>query len=41
VKLDHESLLKAVEDFYKSGVETPMLGKEDIVKAVLGVLDGR
>jgi hypothetical protein len=41
VKLDHESLLEAVGDFYKSGVETPMLGKEDIVKAVLGVLDGR
>jgi hypothetical protein len=41
VKLDHDSILKAVDDFYKSGVETPMLEKEDIVKAVLGVLDGR
>lgn len=41
VKLDHDSILKAVDDFYKSGVETPMLEKEDIVKAILGVLDGR
>ena len=41
VKLDHDSVLKAVNDFYESGVETPMLGKEDIVNAVLGVSNGR
>ena len=40
VKLDHDSVMKAVEGFYTSGVETPMLGKEDIVKAVLGVASG-
>ena len=40
VRLDHDSVLKAVEGFYSFGVETPMLGKEDIVKAILGVLDG-
>jgi hypothetical protein len=40
VRLDHDSVLKAVEEFYGSGVETPMLGKEDIVKAVLGVSNG-
>jgi hypothetical protein len=37
VKLDHDSVQKAVDDFYRSGVETPMLGKEDIVNAILGV----
>ncbi len=40
VRLDRESVLKAVDGFYGSGVETPMLGKEDIVKAVLGVAGG-
>jgi lipoate-protein ligase A len=40
VKLDRDSVLKAVSAFYKSGVETPMLSKEDIVNAVLGVKDG-
>lgn len=40
VKLDRDSVLKAVDGFYRSGVETPMLGKEDIVNAVLGVSDG-
>lgn len=40
VRLDRDSVLRAVEEFYGSGVETPMLGKEDIVKAVLGVSNG-
>ena len=41
VRLDHDSVSSAVDDFYRSGVETPMLGREDLVKAVLGVADGR
>jgi lipoate---protein ligase len=40
VKLDQDSVSRAIDDFYKSGVETPMLGKEDMVKAVLGVVNG-
>lgn len=40
VRLDKESVSRAVNAFYESGVETPMLGKEDMVKAVLGVADG-
>jgi lipoate-protein ligase A len=39
IKLDRDSVLKAIDRFYSSGVETPMLGKEDIVNAVLGVLN--
>ncbi len=40
VKLDRESVMKVVSDFYKSGVETPMLSKDDIVNAILGVSNG-
>ncbi len=40
IKLGQESVAKAVDDFYDSGVETPMLGREDMVKAVLGVVNG-
>ena len=40
VKFDRESILKAVDEFYRSGIETLMLGREDITKAVLGVVNG-
>jgi lipoate-protein ligase A len=40
VKLDHASVTEAVDAFYSSGVATPMLGREDIVRAVLGVVSG-
>jgi hypothetical protein len=40
IRLDHDSVSRAVEEFYSSGIETPMLGKDDMVKAILGVADG-
>lgn len=40
IRLDADSVGRAVDDFYSSGVETPMLGKEDMVKAILGVSNG-
>lgn len=40
VRLEYDAVLNAVEKFYSSGAQTPMLGKEDIVKAVLGVVSG-
>ncbi|MDE1865563.1 MAG: lipoate--protein ligase family protein [Candidatus Micrarchaeota archaeon] len=40
VRLDQGSVSKAIDDFYSSGVETPMLGRDDMVKAVMGVSSG-
>ncbi len=35
--LEQKELDHAIEEFYLTGVETPLLSKEDFVKAVLGV----
>lgn len=37
VELDREMLQSTVNVFYMLGVETPMLAKEDLVEAILGV----
>lgn len=37
VELDRKLLKNAISTFYVLGVDTPMLAKDDLVKAVLGV----
>jgi hypothetical protein len=40
VRLSQDAVSKAVSDFYKSGVSTPMLSSNDIVNAILGAKNG-
>lgn len=35
-----ESVSKAVFEFYGTGVSTPMLGKEDMINAIIGAKSG-
>ena len=40
VPLIEQKVADAVSDFYNSGVITPMLGQEDMVKAIIGAKNG-
>ena len=35
-----QNVTEAVANFYKSGVITPMLGQEDLVRAIIGAQNG-
>lgn len=39
-RFERTDIEQRVEKFYKSGVSTPMLSKEDIVNAILGARNG-
>lgn len=40
VPLIEEKIAEAVSEFYSSGVITPMLGQDDMVKAIIGAKNG-